>query len=153
MAGIKAELRRRTQERGADAATLRQVEVRRNVRIAPRFRRLTVGGEQLAGFGGGELPADAVKAFLPAPGERRPVLPTRVDTGRLLYPDGATPPAVRAYTVRRFDRDALELDLDVVLHDATPQAPCGRGPRHRATSSRWSARGTTSTPPRRPTGT
>lgn len=108
------------QQRTADAATLRRVQVSRNVRIAPRFRRITVGGDALAGFADAALPADAFKAFLPAPGERRPVLPIRNDNGQLRYPDGATPPPIRAYTVRRFDHDALELDLDVVLHDASP---------------------------------
>lgn len=107
-------------ERNAGAATFRRVEVRRNLRIAPRFRRITVGGDELAGFADGALPGDAFKAFLPAPGERRPALPTRNDDGRLGYPEGAQPPLIRAYTVRRFDPDALELDLDVVLHDASP---------------------------------
>lgn len=98
MSGIRVELRRRTQERAASAATLRRVEVRRNVSIAPRFRRITIGGDELTGFADGALPADAFKAFLPAPGERSPVLPSRAA-------DGVTPPAIRAYTVRRFDPD------------------------------------------------
>lgn len=120
MPWIKTELRRRAQARLAEPAPFRRVEVRRNRALGPRFRRITVGGPELAGFPGGVLPADAVKAFLPRPGQHGVTLATRDADGRLQYPADELRPDARAYTVRRFDPHALELDLDVVMHGASP---------------------------------
>ncbi|MQA06050.1 MAG: siderophore-interacting protein [Streptosporangiales bacterium] len=126
MPWIKTELRRRAQARLAAPAPFRRVEVRRNRALGPRFRRVTIGGAELAGFPGGELPADAVKLFLPLPGQSTVTLPTRTPDGRLQYPTGDRRPDARAYTVRRFDPHALELDVDVVMHGAS-------------TSTRWAS--------------
>lgn len=87
------------------------------------MRRCTVGGEQLGAFRSGKFSVaafrtegadDYVKIFLPEAGSTEPVLPEQHD-GHLHWPERPAPVA-RSYTVRRFDADAGELDLDFVLH-------------------------------------
>lgn len=101
---------------------LRKLTVVRTTEVTARMRRITLGGEQLGQFSaaGFELPAfttcgadDYVKLFFPEPG-CAPVLPEQHD-GHLHWPRKPAPIA-RAYTVRRFDADAGELDLDFVVH-------------------------------------
>ncbi|NLG54128.1 MAG: siderophore-interacting protein [Rhodococcus sp.] len=101
---------------------LRKLSVLRTAEVTPRMRRITLGGEQLGPFSasGFDLPAfttrgadDYVKLFFPEPGAE-PVLPEQHD-GHLHWPRKPAPIA-RAYTIRRFDADAGELDLDFVVH-------------------------------------
>ncbi len=103
--------------------------------IAPRMRRVTLGGEGLQPLLGNVLPADALKLYLPLPGEKG-FMPKMFD---LL---GRSPQHhLRAYTIRHFNPDALELDIDVFLHGNTPGSVWARavqaeeqvgfiGPRH-----------------------
>lgn len=92
---------------------LRRVVVRRVTPRTPRLVRLTLAGPELAGF---ELdqPAASVRLLLPAPGSVEVVLPTW-DGNELLLP-GGTRPALRTLTPLRFDAEAGELDVEVVLH-------------------------------------
>jgi NADPH-dependent ferric siderophore reductase len=92
----------------------RLLQVRRSERITPRMVRVTLGGDALAGFSG-EGPDRRIKMFFPAPGQERPAVP-RATSGGPLWPTGAPRPAIRTYTVRRFDPRAGELDIDFVLH-------------------------------------
>lgn len=102
---------------------LRELQVLRTTEVTPRMRRITVGGEQLRAFRSGDLDVtafrtegadDYVKVFLPEEGESAPVLPEQHD-GHLHWPRKPAPVA-RAYTVRRFDAELGELDLDFVVH-------------------------------------
>ena len=93
----------------------RLLQVRRSERITPRMVRVTLGGDELAGFGG-EGPDRRIKMFFPAPGQERPAVP-RATSGGPLWPPGEPRPAIRTYTVRRFDAAAGELDVDFVLHE------------------------------------
>ncbi|MEJ3655939.1 siderophore-interacting protein [Actinomycetes bacterium KLBMP 9759] len=93
----------------------RLLQVRRSARITPRMIRVTLGGDELAGFGG-EGPDRRIKMFFPAPGQERPAVP-RATSGGPLWPAGEARPAIRTYTVRRFDAAAGELDVDFVLHE------------------------------------
>jgi NADPH-dependent ferric siderophore reductase len=93
----------------------RLLQVRRSTRITPRMIRVTLGGEELAGFGG-EGPDRRIKMFFPVPGQQRPAVP-RATSGGPLWPAGEARPAVRTYTVRRYDPGAGELDVDFVLHE------------------------------------
>ncbi|MFF0817409.1 siderophore-interacting protein [Rhodococcus sp. NPDC003318] len=102
---------------------LRELRVLRTTEVTPRMRRITVGGEQLRAFRSGDLDVtafrteaadDYVKVFLAEEGESEPVLPEQHD-GHLHWPRKPAPVA-RAYTVRRFDADLGELDLDFVVH-------------------------------------
>ncbi|MGC0363535.1 NADPH-dependent ferric siderophore reductase [Rhodococcus sp. 27YEA15] len=106
---------------------LRKLDILRVEDVTPSMRRLTLGGTQLGAFRSGEfdVPAfttagadDYVKIFLPEPGSSSPVLPEQHD-GHLHWPKKPAPVA-RAYTVRRFDSAAGELDLDFVLHGHGP---------------------------------
>jgi NADPH-dependent ferric siderophore reductase len=53
--------------------------------------------------------------FFPVPGQERPAIP-RASTGGPVWPAGEARPAIRTYTVRRFDDAEGELDVDFVLH-------------------------------------
>lgn len=92
----------------------RLVEVRRVARRSPWMLRLTVGGADLAGLDPG-LPAASVRLLVPSPGAVDLVVPTWTGN-EFLLPDGHRP-VIRTYTPLGFDSEALELDLDVVLHD------------------------------------
>jgi NADPH-dependent ferric siderophore reductase len=67
--------------------------VQRTERITPNMQRITFGGEGLTGF-----PEDIASAYL-----------------KISFPDKESA-AVRSYTVRSFDPDSLELEVDFVVH-------------------------------------
>ncbi|MGQ0576896.1 MAG: siderophore-interacting protein [Pseudonocardia sp.] len=92
----------------------RLLQVRRSVLITPRMVRVTLHGDELAGFPG-EGPDRRIKMFFPLPGQERPAVP-RATSGGPLWPPGQARPAIRTYTVRRYDPAAGELDVDFVLH-------------------------------------
>ncbi|GAA1292004.1 siderophore-interacting protein [Pseudonocardia aurantiaca] len=93
----------------------RLLQVRRSIRVTPRMVRVTLGGDELAGFGG-EGPDRRIKMFFPVPGQERPAVP-RATSGGPLWPAGEPRPTIRTYTVRRFDPGSGELDVDFVLHE------------------------------------
>jgi NADPH-dependent ferric siderophore reductase len=92
----------------------RLLQVRRTERITPRMVRVTLGGDELAGFPG-DGPDRRIKMFFPAADQDRPAVP-RATSGGPLWPTGEARPAIRTYTVRRYDASAGELDVDFVLH-------------------------------------
>ncbi len=96
----------------------RNLIVARTRQVTPRMLRVTLSGDQLAGF---HSPAfdDHVKIFFPAPGQRYPVLPVAGPEGPLPPATGMASPA-RSYTPRRIDSAAGELDIDMVLHGEGP---------------------------------
>jgi len=93
----------------------RLLQVRRSTRITPRMVRVTLAGDELAGFGG-DGPDRRIKMFFPVEGQDRPAVP-RATSGGPLWPTGEPRPTIRTYTVRRFDAAAGELDVDFVLHE------------------------------------
>jgi NADPH-dependent ferric siderophore reductase len=82
--------------------------------ITPRMRRITLGGEELAGFPSGRQ-GSHVKVFVPRPGQIKPELPTLGPAGPS-WPSREVRPFTRTYTIRSFRADVGELDLDFVLH-------------------------------------
>jgi NADPH-dependent ferric siderophore reductase len=88
--------------------------VRRSERVTPAMIRVTLAGDELAGFTG-DGPDRRIKMFFPVPGQERPAVP-RASTGGPVWPTGQARPTIRTYTVRRFDAAAGELDVDFVLH-------------------------------------
>ncbi|MEV0222109.1 siderophore-interacting protein [Streptomyces sp. NPDC050704] len=104
--------------------TLREVEVVRTVDITPGMRRVTLSGAQLRAFtaeDGFARPAfesegfdDDLVFYFPYPGQRDPVLPVQGEA-KLTVPKDPRPLS-RAYTVRRWDPEAGELDVDFVKH-------------------------------------
>jgi NADPH-dependent ferric siderophore reductase len=94
----------------------RRLEVLRVVDLTPRMRRITLGGPELAGFISLGTD-DHVKLLFPQNAEQQAALDTLVlGAGK----DNGPTPAMRDYTPRRYDLDALELDIDFVLHGDGP---------------------------------
>ncbi|MFF5075423.1 SIP domain-containing protein [Actinoplanes sp. NPDC000266] len=104
--------------------TLREVEIVQVADLTPGMRRITLAGPQLAEFtsaNGFAQPAfdstgfdDDIRLVFPYPGQAEPVLPVQKETGLDLPRDPR--PLSRIYTVRRWDPEAGELDIDVVRH-------------------------------------
>lgn len=93
----------------------RLLQVRRSARITPKMIRVTLAGDELAGFPG-DGPDRRVKMFFPVDGQDRPAVP-RASTGGPVWPPGEARPTIRTYTIRRFDAAAGELDVDFVVHE------------------------------------
>jgi NADPH-dependent ferric siderophore reductase len=94
----------------------RLLQVIRTIDITPHMRRVVLGGEELAGFPTGREGAH-VKVFIPRPGQEKPVLPTLGPNGPQ-WPPADVRPFSRTYTVRRFNAEQCELEVDFVLHTA-----------------------------------
>lgn len=103
---------------------LRELAVGRVVDVTSGMKRITLTGSQLGEFtspGGDLQPAftspgfdDDIRLLFPYPGESEPVLPV-IENGRVTFAEGRRPIA-RAYSVRRYDSESRELDVDFVLH-------------------------------------
>ncbi len=91
---------------------LRMVHVLRTQTLTPHMRRITVGGEEAKAMSDGPN----LKLVLP-PRPGVPLeLPLRGDGGQAVWPPPERRPAIRTYSVRRYDRDSGEVDIDFVLH-------------------------------------
>ena len=97
----------------------RQLTVQRTMALSPRLRRVTIGGPALDGFQLIE-PAASVRLLLPELGADSIVLPTW-NGNEFRNVDGSRP-ALRTLTPRHHRPLDQELDVDVVLHGATPLA-------------------------------
>ena len=95
----------------------RFVDVNRINRLSPNLVRVTFAGPELEGFTP-HGPAEHIRVWFPGPGEDRPHIPEWGQNGFVLA-EGQERPVNRVYTPRRFDPDALELDVDFVLHEGT----------------------------------
>lgn len=91
----------------------RRVAVRRVQRLGPRMVRVTLAGPELEGLTV-EHPAASVRLLLPSPRARELVMP-RWNGNEFLLPDGRRP-AIRTFTPSPVDPEALELDLEIVVH-------------------------------------
>ena len=80
--------------------------------------RVTLGGEQMAGFTPRGV-AEHIRVYLPDADTGELVLPVEGPDG-VDFPTGRKRPTSRAYTPRRCDTDALELDVDFVVHGDGP---------------------------------
>ncbi|MFB4312164.1 siderophore-interacting protein [Actinomadura sp. GTD37] len=91
---------------------VRTLRVLRREQVTPNIVRLTLGGPELAGFHTYQAD-DHIKIIFPdADGAVR--LPAPTADMDLDWPK-PSPPS-RRYTIRRYDADAGELDMDFVLH-------------------------------------
>ena len=91
----------------------RQVRVRGVAHLTPRLVQVTLAGAELEGLRA-EQPAASVRLLLPSPGTDELVMP-RWNGNEFLLPDGRRP-TIRTFTPRRVDPDALELDVQIVVH-------------------------------------
>lgn len=104
--------------------TLREVEVVQVVDLTPGMRRVTLAGEQLSGFtsaNGFPQPTfdsagfdDVISLVFCYPGQNEPVLPVQQERG--LSTPKSPRPLTREYTVRRWNSEVGELDIDFVKH-------------------------------------
>ena len=97
----------------------RRVEVSRIDVLSPAMRRITLKGAELEGFAPAG-PASYIKLIFPEPGQTEPTRP---------LPDGPRAVSMRTYTPLAVRPEALEVDVDFVLH--------GEGP-----ASTWAAQAT-----------
>lgn len=95
---------------------LRRLEVRAVERLTPHLLRVTLGGDELAGFNSPGFD-DHVKLFFPA-ADGRLALPAMGPDGPQ-FGDGPRP-AMRDYTPRHYDMQAGTLQIDFALHEAGP---------------------------------
>jgi NADPH-dependent ferric siderophore reductase len=97
------------------------LDVSRLCRLGPRLLRVTLTGADLAGFRT-VAPTDHVTLFFPTERDARPRLPHLPHAGGghrhrpMRHGGTASEDPGRVYTVRAFDADAGELDVDIVLH-------------------------------------
>jgi NADPH-dependent ferric siderophore reductase len=104
--------------------SLREVEVVRVTDLTPGMRRITLAGAQLRAFtsaNGYAQPAfgstgfdDHIRLVFCYPGQTEPVLPVQKEKGLDLPRDPR--PLSRVYTIRRWDPETGELDVDFVRH-------------------------------------
>src|SRR4051794_41923337 len=102
----------------------RLLQVRRSTRITPRMVRVTLAGDELAGFGG-DGPDRRIKMFFPVEGQDRPAVP-RATSGGPLWPAGQARPTIRTYTVRRVDEAGGGAGRGFLLPQGA-RAAAGRG--------------------------
>lgn len=95
----------------------RTVDVRRIEQLAPNYRRITFGGDELAGFQT-MAPADHIKVFIPAPGDASVVMQPR--------DPNAERSIARDYTPLAFDPATNELTVDFALHGTGPATAWAR---------------------------
>jgi NADPH-dependent ferric siderophore reductase len=97
----------------------RMLTVARVRDLTPHMRRITLTGEDLAGFVSSGFD-DHVKLFFPRPGDDAPARPAIGADGRSVWPDESRKPPSRDFTPRRYDAAAGELHIDFALHDSGP---------------------------------
>jgi len=85
--------------------------------LTPHMVRITVQGPELEGFPSAS-PDDHVKLFFPVANGKFNMPVMTADGPQ--YPEGKEPSPARDYTPRAFRADALELDLDFVIHGEGP---------------------------------
>jgi NADPH-dependent ferric siderophore reductase len=107
----------RTPRRVRHELRFRRLQVKAVQRVTPHLVRVTLTGEQLAGFHSPGFD-DHAKIFFPDPRTGVLTLPTAGPEGPV-WPEGAKP-TMRDYTPGRFDAAARTLELDFALHDAGP---------------------------------
>lgn len=116
---------------------MRELDVLRVADVTPGMRRVTVGGPSMDRHvrDGVELPPvrangfdDDVKLLPvdPATGSLPFEVPRNADNGTVDWPAGAFQYS-RTYTVRRFDAEAREMDIDFVVHEGGLAAEWARG--------------------------
>jgi len=93
----------------------RFVDVKRVNRLSTNLVRVTFAGPDFEGFTP-HGPAEHIRVWFPNEGESRPRIPEWGQNGFVLA-EGEERPVNRVYTPRRFDAEALELDVDFVLHE------------------------------------
>ena len=105
------------------------VHVVRTELLTPGMVRVTLGGEELAGFVNGGRD-QRIKLLLPLDGQTEPVLPEGDGDGGWYRAWQRMPaawrPVMRTYTVRAQRAELCEVDVDLALHDCATEGPASR---------------------------
>src|SRR5690554_1079168 len=96
----------------------RRLEVRRVAELSPSMRRITLAGDDLAGFLSASFD-DHVKLIVPEAAGEEPDVPAIGPEG-MIFAEGRRKPAMRDDTPRRYDPASNELDIDFVLGHEGP---------------------------------
>lgn len=99
------------------ARAFHEAIVVRRALLTPGMVRLTFAGEGLSAFRSTGIGDEYVRLFFPDPATGELVLPQIDGDGRWTWPAERERVRYSTYTVRRFDRQAAELDIDFVLHE------------------------------------
>lgn len=97
---------------------VRMLSVKRITELSPSMRRITLTGDDLAGFLTSSFD-DHVKLMLPDVLGAKPNMPV-VEPAGLVFAEATPKPVMRDYTPRRYDPATNELDIDFVLHHEGP---------------------------------
>jgi NADPH-dependent ferric siderophore reductase len=100
-------------EAGTPLPYFREMTVISARMLTPHMRRITLQGHDLQRFATGGY---HVRLLFPPKGTA-PVWPVTGADGRPQWPDEASRPAVRIYTMRRIDTATGKVEIDMVLHD------------------------------------
>lgn len=92
---------------------VRVLHVVRNRLLTPNMRRITLSGDELDNYGDGPN----IKLLVPPPGVTEPDWPMAGEGGRPIWPAPDKCPALRTYSLRRYDPVAREIDVDFVMHE------------------------------------
>jgi NADPH-dependent ferric siderophore reductase len=103
---------------------LRMLQVLRKVHVGQTLLRVTLTGDELAGFTSAGFD-DHVKLFFPTPGQLKPVIPQMGPNGPM-FEEGMPRPVMRDFTPRRYDAASNELDIEFFLHEAGPASDWAR---------------------------
>jgi NADPH-dependent ferric siderophore reductase len=104
-----------------------RAEVRGTRRLTPNMVRVTFGGGDLHRFTSSDAGDERLIVVFPPAGASEPPPPVTMPDGTLDYPDRATCPPMRSYTVRSWDPDAHEMVIDFVAHDGGVASPWALG--------------------------
>ena len=119
----------RTPVRVRHELRFRNLEVREVAQITPNLVRVTLGGDELAGFVSSGFD-DHTKVFFPDPATGEITLPNLVkgpdEQKGPRVDDGSPRPLMRDYTPHHFDPEANTLQIDFVLHEAGPATAWAR---------------------------
>ncbi|GLK77274.1 NADPH-dependent ferric siderophore reductase [Methylopila jiangsuensis] len=100
---------------GADVTTppnYRRLTVASAVEITPHMRRLTLTGPDIGRF----MTDQSFHVRLVIPQADGLPTPRVGPDGKIAWPENEPKPALRVYTIRRYDRDAGTIDVDAVIH-------------------------------------
>ncbi|WP_336335812.1 siderophore-interacting protein [Pseudomonas putida] len=100
----------------ASAYRMFDLQLKQRITLSPSLARLVFTGPDVAQMAT-LAPDQRVKLFFPAPDGSLPVLPADAHwkTAHSALPPAQRPP-MRTYTIRALRREALEVDVDFVLH-------------------------------------
>lgn len=93
-----------------------EVTVARRHQLTPGMVRLTFAGQQLERFRPTGMPDEYLRLFFDNEETGELVLPIIDAEGRWSYHEGKPPVRCSTYTVRRFDAQRCEIDIDFVVH-------------------------------------